>query len=165
MKKIHTTLLGLLLILISVFPLAAQLPKMILSDIEGRKVDVSTLVGQGRPVIISFFATWCKPCLMELSAISEVYADWQEATNVRMLAISIDKGSNSLRVKPLVRSRGWEYEVLLDPNEELKRHLGVVYLPTVFVYDTSGKEIYRHTGYSSGSEEELIQAIRKSKKQ
>ena len=61
-------------------------------------------------MIISFFATWCKPCNRELKAINEVYADWQEETGVKLIAISIDQAQNVNKVKPLVDENGWPYE-------------------------------------------------------
>ena len=56
----------------------AQLPQVTLKDINGKTVRTDTLNNGGKPMIISFFATWCKPCNRELTAISEVYDEWQE---------------------------------------------------------------------------------------
>ena len=49
---------------------AAQLPSVQLKDINGKVVNTAELNNDGKPFIISFFATWCKPCNRELSAIS-----------------------------------------------------------------------------------------------
>lgn len=139
----------------------AQMPGLKLRDIDGRTHQADQLVGQGKPVVVSFFATWCKPCLRELSAIHEVYADWQEETGMSLIAISIDEGANSRKVKPLARSNGWEWQVLLDPNSDLMRALNVTMVPTVLIFDGSGKIAYRHTGYSEGGEREIIAEVRK----
>ena len=85
------------------------LPKLILKNIEGKSVQIDTLSNNGKPMIISFFATWCKPCNRELKAINEVYADWQEETGVKLIAISIDQAQNVNKVKPLVDENGWPY--------------------------------------------------------
>lgn len=106
------------LLLLGVFASYAQLPSVTLKDINGKTVDTATLQNDGKPFIISFFATWCKPCNRELKAISEVYADWQDETGVKVIAISIDQAQNVAKVKPLVDGYGWEYEVLLDPNSD-----------------------------------------------
>ncbi len=143
--------------------LKAQLPSVILKDINGKTVNTAELVDGKNPLIISFFATWCKPCLRELTAISDVYEDWQDETGVRLIAVSIDAGADSYKVKPLVRSKSWDYEVLLDSNSEFKRAMNVEPIPTVFVLDPKGKVVYRHTGYTMGSEEELIAKIRAMK--
>ncbi len=149
--------------LICVVALKAQVPSVVLKDINGKTVNTAKLVDGKHPLIISFFATWCKPCLRELSAINEEYEDWQDETGVRLVAVSIDAGADSFKVKPLVKSKGWEYEVLLDTNSEFKRAMNVEPIPTVFVLDPKGKVVYRHTGYTMGSEEELIAKVRAMK--
>lgn len=74
----------------------AQLPKVTLKDINGKAVSTDTLSNGGRPFIIDFFATWCKPCNRELDAISEVYEEWQQETGVKIIAVSIDQAPKSL---------------------------------------------------------------------
>ena len=112
------------------------------------------------PFIIIFFATWCKPCNRELNAIHEVYEDWVEETGVKLYAISIDEAQNVQRVKPLVDGYGWEYEVLLDPNSDFRRAMGVPLIPHVFVIDGNGKVALSRSGYTEGGEEHLIEVVR-----
>lgn len=138
----------------------AQLPTITLKTIGGQSVDVSTLSNDGKPFIIDFFATWCKPCNRELDAISEVYADWQEETGVKIFAVSIDQAQNINKVKPLVENHNWEYDVLLDPNSELKRALGGQVIPYVVICDGEGNIVYKHSGYTDGGELELIEKVR-----
>lgn len=139
---------------------SAQLPSVSLKTLDGKTVDTATLNNDGKPFVISFFATWCKPCNRELKAIHEVYPDWQDETGMRLVAISIDEGQNVSKVKPLVDSEGWEYEVLLDTNSELKRTLGIQSIPHVLIIDGEGKIVESHSGYTEGSEEHIIEKIR-----
>lgn len=143
---------------------SAQMPVVTLNDIEGNKVRTDTLAAPGRPVIVSFFATWCKPCMRELSAIAEVYDDWQADTGVELIAISIDEAQTSQRVKPLVDANGWPYRVLLDPNGELKRALGIQLIPFVMILDENGQIVYKHNGYNDGAENELLEKLIELKK-
>lgn len=155
-------LLTLLVILTSVISLSqAQLPSVQLKDINGKTVDTGKLSNNGKPIIISFFATWCKPCLRELKAIHELYADWQDETGVRIILISIDDAQNAQKVKPMVNGFGWEYEVLLDPNGDFKRAMNVQNVPHVFILDGKGKIVHNHQGYTDGQEEELYEIISK----
>ena len=140
--------------------LYAQLPKTVLKDISGKAVSTDTLSNNGKPIIVDFFATWCKPCNRELDAIAEVYDDWQQETGVKIIAVSIDQAQNINKVKPLVDSHGWEYEVLLDPNGDFKRALGIQMIPYVLIVDGSGNIVYKHNGYTEGAEEELIEKVR-----
>ena len=153
--------LSLCLLLVS-FAASAQerLPKVILKDIEGRTVQTDTISNNGKPLVIAFFATWCKPCNRELKAISEVYNDWREETGVKLIAVSIDQAQNVNKVKPLVDENGWEYEVLLDPNGEFKRALGIQMIPYVLICDGKGNIVYKHNGYTEGAENELIEKVR-----
>ena len=95
------------------------------------------------------------------SLVSEVYEDWRQETGVKVIAVSIDKAQDMHKVKPLVTNHSWEYDVILDPNGELKRMLGVQIIPYTLVVDGQGKIAYRHTGYTDGSETELIEEVRK----
>ena len=139
---------------------AAQLPSVTLKDINGKTVNTVELSNDGKPFIISFFATWCKPCNRELTAISEVYEEWQEETGVKLIAVSIDQAQNINKVKPLVDGNGWTYDVLLDPNSEFKRALGIQMIPYVLIVDGKGNIVYKHNGYTEGAEAELIEKVR-----
>ena len=138
----------------------AQLPSFKLKTIEGKTIDTQTLSNDGKPFIIDFFATWCKPCNRELSAISEVYDEWQKETGVKLYAVSIDKAQNANKVKPLVNQHGWEYEVILDPNSEFRRAMGVQMIPHVFIIGGDGKIVESRSGYTEGGEQHLIEKVR-----
>ena len=140
--------------------MSAQLPSVTLKDISGKSVNTAELKNDGKPFIIDFFATWCKPCNRELDAISEVYEDWQQETGVKIIAVSIDQAHNINKVKPLVDSHGWDYEVLLDPNGDLKRAFSIQMIPYVLIVDGGGNIVYKHQGYTDGAEEELIEKVR-----
>lgn len=148
------------MLFISVANANAQLSSLTLKTIDGKTIKTNELSNDGKPFIIDFFATWCKPCNRELSAISEVYDDWQAETGVKLFAVSIDKAQNTNKVKPLVDQHGWEYEVLLDPNSDFLRSLGGTMIPYVVIVDGSGKIVYKHSGYTEGAEQELIEKVR-----
>lgn len=138
-----------------------KLPAVQIRDINGQPVNTAELSNDGKPFIISFFATWCKPCMRELKAIHEVYPDWQEETGVKIYIVSVDEGQNVQKVKPLVDGNGWEFDVLLDSNSDLKRALHVNIIPATFVVDGKGNIVYTHSGYTEGAEAELIEVVKK----
>ena len=153
------------LILISAFIIAslsamAEIPSVTLKDLNGKTIDTATLNNDGKPFVIDFWATWCKPCVRELKAINDVYEDWVEETGVKIYAVSLDEAQNENRVKPFVESKGWEYEILLDPNGDFKRQMGVSDPPHVFVVDGKGNIVWNHQGYVDGSEDEIIEAVK-----
>jgi peroxiredoxin len=157
MKKI---LLVALLLVGYIATASAQLPAVSLKTIDGKTINTAELSNDGKPFIISFFATWCKPCNRELKAIQEVYADWQDETGVKVIAISIDQAQNIQKVKPLVDGNGWEFDILLDPNSDFKRAMGVNMIPHVFIIDGKGNIAESRSGYTEGGEEHLIEKVR-----
>lgn len=137
-----------------------RLPNITLKDITGKTVRVDTLSNNGKPLVVAFFATWCKPCNRELKAIDEVYDDWKRETGVKIVAVSIDQAQNINKVKPLVDENGWTYDVLLDPNGELKRALGIQMIPYTLLLDGKGNIVYKHNGYTDGAENELLEKVK-----
>ena len=134
-------------------------PNVNITTLDGQTISLPQAAKSDAPVVVSLWATWCVPCLKELDAISEVYDDWKKETNVTLLAISVDDSRTVKRVKPLINGKGWDYTILLDTNNDVKRALGAATVPlTVLIKD--GKIVYRHSGYSPGAENELFSKIK-----
>lgn len=139
----------------------AQLPDIALKDLDGNSVRISELKNDGKPIVINFWATWCKPCVLELNTIQDDFEEIQKETGVRFIAVSIDDSRNEPKIAPFVKSKAWPYEILLDPNEELKRSLSVQNPPHTFVIDGNGKVVWQHMGYTLGDESVLFEVLRK----
>lgn len=137
-----------------------QLPSVKLVDMEGNAVNTAELGFDG-PIVISFWATWCSPCKRELNTIQDLYTDWQEETGVNLVAVSIDDEKTKNSVPVYVNGKGWEYLVLLDPNWDFKRAMGVNNVPHTFLVDTNGKIVYSHNNYAPGDEDRLYEEIKK----
>ena len=139
--------------------LIGQLPSVNIKDMEGNSLNFSKISNNGKPMIISFWATWCKPCKAELNTIAEEYDDWVDETGVKLVAVSIDDARSSSRVEPYVNAQGWEYLVLMYPNSDLRRAMGVNNVPHTFLVNGVGKIVWDHNNYSPGDEEELYEKL------
>ena len=83
--------------------------------------------------ILSFWATWCVPCINELDALNEVYDELSKDLNFKVYAISTDDARTKRRVRPLVNGKSWKFDVLLDENHDLKRALNISGLPHTII--------------------------------
>jgi len=164
MKKI-TVLLFSTLLYVSLFAQEGvtqrTIPSVDIKTLTGEIFNTSNIDNAGKPMVISFFALWCKPCMRELTAIADVYPDWQEETGVKLVAISIDDARSMANVMPTVNGNGWEYEFYCDPNGDFKRAMGVNMIPHLFVLNGKKQVVYQHTSYAEGGENELFEIIKK----
>lgn len=138
----------------------SKLPEVNIQTLDGSVFNTKDIQNDGKPVIVSLWATWCKPCIAELLAIADEYEDWVEETGVKLYAISIDDAKTSARVAPFVKGKGWEYTVLLDVNSDFKRAMNVNDVPYMCILNGNGEIVWQHTSYAPGSEEEVYEIIK-----
>ncbi|OFX88066.1 MAG: hypothetical protein A2W99_11055 [Bacteroidetes bacterium GWF2_33_16] len=158
MKKV----LILFIACISLFELKAQkkLPKIDIQNLKGQIVSTQSFVSSDMPVVISFWATWCKPCLVEMQTISDVFDDWQKEKAFKFIAVSTDDSRSSSKVKSLVAGKGWPFDFYLDPNQDLKRALNINMVPFLIIINKEGEIVYEHSGYTVGDEEFLFKKLK-----
>ncbi len=153
----HLTTLFALVITLA---LSAQgLPHAEIQNLQGQTLDAATLKNDGHPMIVSFWATWCKPCISELNAFHDYYIDLVEETGVKVMAISIDDPRTMSKVAPFVAGQAWEYGIYLDPNSNLRRAMGVNNVPHTFLLDGEGMIVWQANKYVPGEEEELAHKV------
>ena len=164
MKKYLTSLLVVLFTLNSIAqndnPSLSSLPEITLKNIDGKDVKLSDYGANQKITVISFWATWCKPCIKELKNMKILLEDWVEDYNMELVAISLDDSRNAAKVKPTANALNWDFDVLLDPNGELQRAMNVANPPVTFLVNQSGQIVYTHTGYVEGDEYDLEDHIK-----
>lgn len=136
-------------------------PSVRIKELTGKEVDFSKLIAQSgdTAIVVSFWATWCVPCITELDNINDQYTDWQAAKPFKLLAVSIDDARTSQRVRPFVKGKGWQFDIYQDVNNDLKRALNVNDVPYVLIIKNN-RVVYQHTGYIAGNEDELLEKIK-----
>jgi peroxiredoxin len=140
---------------------AQSVPAVTVKTINGENIDFSSVIEPGKLMVISFWATWCGPCIKELQAIDLHYQEWQEQYNMKLVAVSIDDSRNVKKVKPKVLGEGWQYQIILDENQDLARAMNVSNPPMTFIVNAEGKIVYSHQGYTPGAEDELEAQLQK----
>ncbi len=158
MKKL--LFLATLLLAIGCTSANAQLPSAKLKDKDGKSINAQSLSNDGKPFVVTFFATWCPPCREELATVSKVYADWQKETGVKIYTVSVDQSKDEEKVHAMFKQNSYTYELLLDQNGEFAKAMKVSSIPNLYLYDGKGKIVYSHVGFSAGDEATLLEKIK-----
>jgi len=139
---------------------AQSLPDVKVENQEGKVISIQELV-DGTPMIISFWSTTCKPCIMELNAINDNLYDWLDEVDMKVVAVSVDDARTVSRARAMTQGQGWDdYVCVYDKNQDLKRAMNVSLTPHTFVVDGQGNIVASHSGYTPGSEQKLFEEIK-----
>ncbi|GIV34678.1 MAG: hypothetical protein KatS3mg031_2213 [Chitinophagales bacterium] len=129
-----------------------KLPDVEVQTLDGKNVNIADYGKNGKITVINFWATWCGPCKLELNNIAQIYDEWLEDYNVELIAVSIDDSRNTAKVRSFVQAQEWPFEILLDPNQELKRAFNFQMPPFTVLTDQNGYIVHTHMGYKNGDE-------------
>ncbi|MFQ5869211.1 MAG: TlpA disulfide reductase family protein [Candidatus Zixiibacteriota bacterium] len=129
----------------------------ILKSLEGEQVELEKLYGIG-PIYISFWATWCKPCVEELLIMQRIYERHKDK-GFLLLGINEDKAMGLSKVKSFVRGKRFSFPVLLDPDGDVSRKYRVFALPYSVLLDSQGEIVYTGYGFKPGDEVAIEEKI------
>jgi peroxiredoxin len=132
-------------------------PNFKLENLDGNMVELNTETGEG-PILLSFWATWCKPCIEELSEFKKIYSEYKDK-GFKMFAISTDDERTVAKVKPFVKSKGYDFNVLLDTNSDVARIYYAQAVPYSVILDKNGYIVYSHLGYMKGDEKNVREKL------
>lgn len=138
----------------------STIPSVMIRNLDQEQINTADFSNEGKPFIISFWATYCKPCMREFASLAEVYEEWQEETGVKIFAVSVDDSRTSNNVLPLVNGKGWEFDFYLDTNGDFKRAMNVSLIPHTFICNGKGEIVWQHTSFAEGGELEMLNIIR-----
>ncbi len=131
-----------------------------LNTVDGGTINYHETLAKG-PVVISFWATWCRPCLKEMPHLNRLAGEYKG--QITFLAVNTDNSKSVAKVAPFLSSKGYDNLIVpMDTGAVLTSLLqvgGIV--PFLLIVDAQGREVYRHVGYKEGDEEELQQEIEK----
>ena len=155
MKFINTLFVFIALILISAINPEKKFPTVDIKDLNGKVVSTDEFTTKHKITVVSFWATWCVPCQRELDIYHELYDEWKEKYDIEIVAITIDNARQLAKVKPLIAQKQWQFTVLSDVNEDLKKALNFTYVPQTFILNSEGMIVFDHSGFKPGDEIEM----------
>jgi cytochrome c biogenesis protein CcmG/thiol:disulfide interchange protein DsbE len=138
-----------------------QIASVSVKNIDNQPVNLQNYFKPDKITIICLWATWCSCCKGELDTYSELLNKWKQNYNVEFLAISLDDSRSSMKVKPFVVGNKWNFPVLIDINQDLKRYYGFTNPPGLIVIDKKGNIALKKAGYKEGDEYEVEDLIKK----
>lgn len=161
MKRIH--LLTFFVLLSSTLLGQEAFPNISVKTLDGKIVSSQTIIDEHQLIVMTFWASWCKPCHQELNTFADLYDDWKNTTGVEIVAISTDDSRASSKVKSIVSGNDWPFKVFLDDNGDLKRALSITNIPFLLIIK-DGKIIHKHVGYTPGSEAKVYEILKNNSK-
>lgn len=149
LKQIRSTsllLTAFLLVFLSVSNVSAasKMPAFSLPDVvTGKTVDSASF--DGKTLLVTFFATWCPPCMQEIPNLIQLQNDLGDK-GFSVLGLSVDQGGADI-VKKLVEKRSINYPVLLADSGTARDFGGVVGIPTSFLINSKGQVVKKYPGF------------------
>jgi len=130
-----------------------QIPAIELKLTDGTETSLEEIHHSG-PVLIDFWALWCAPCLKAMRHLDDLQEKYREQ-GLTVLGINLDTERSRSKVRSYIRSKGYGFTVALDPSQESYRRLNGTAMPYTMLVDSTGKIVYRHSGYLPGDEKIL----------
>ncbi len=129
-------------------------------DLNGKTWSLDSLMGP-KLTIISFWSTSCGPCkeeLVLLDSLNKIYKD----SGLAIVAVNIDSKRTLAQVAPMVKSYGWKFRVLVDPDGQLMRQFKVSPIPHSFYIKPDKTLLKSVVGYTKKDASTITQTIRKA---
>jgi len=168
MNKIAIFLLLCIGIVMAELPDDKSAPTFFVRTLDGKSFYLSEELRNGKPIVLSFFATWCLPCRVEIPIIDSLRTEFPDVSFYLVDVGGLEQGGVKLKedpekVKKMIESLKVEIPVLMDKYGLTAEKYGALILPKLIVIDKHGKIAYDQTGYQKGDELGLIKTLRKLK--
>ena len=128
-----------------------------LPNLKGEDVTLSDLLARG-PVIVDFWATWCKPCIQAFPGLQKLLDEYKDR-GLTIVAISVDGPKTRSRVEPFIRSKEYGFEVLLDTQGRVARRYNAVAIPRTVLVNPDGEIAFAAVGYRPSNHDLIEEAL------
>ncbi|MGD9141432.1 MAG: TlpA disulfide reductase family protein [bacterium] len=159
-RKKSLTIIAVMVLILAVPATAGKTmnaPDFTLANLKGKDVTLSDVLREG-PVLLDFWATWCKPCVKAFPGLQDLYEKYGDR-GLRVVTVSVDSPKSQARVAPLINSKRYTFEVLLDTQGRVAKRYNVMALPRTLLISPTGEIVYATVGNRPTSHKELEKAI------
>jgi len=134
-----------------------KIPNLDLKLLNGKKTSVYRLLESG-PLLIDFWATWCKPCKIVMQHLNQYHNEYLEK-GFKVVMINQDTPRSLGKVKSYINSKNYDFFVGIDPNQQIAKKLNGQIMPNLILVRQDGTIQWRHQGYMPGEEKEIKEQI------
>lgn len=142
--------------------ITTEIPSVTIKTLDGKSINSKSLITNGEPTLLVFWATCCAPCKNELSTISNVYTQWKNETGINIVAVSVDLPKYANGVAPFVTNNNWDFDVYLDIERNLMHKMNAASTPHSFLINKEGDIVWDKQGFISGDEKNILKKIKES---
>lgn len=132
-------------------------PDFIKTDLQGQQVNLSTLLEKG-PVLIDFWATYCKPCLKAMPKLEKIHQKYQEK-GLTVLGLNEDGPRGQTKVRPFLNRLKITFPIVIDGDKAVFKRFGLTACPSTVLIAQDGEIVLKQVGYMPNYDDELIQSI------
>jgi len=129
------------------------------TTLDGEKVSLNSLLGEGKPVLIDFWATWCGPCRMEIPHLKEMHKKYG-GDGLVVIGMNLeDPAEDRQAVKKFVKDFGMDYKTVFAPSQLYKflnSGAGSYRIPQTIVFGPDGAVVRRLVGYNPRMGREVL---------
>ena len=135
----------------------SKIPNIDIKLLNGKTTNIYKLLESG-PLLMDFWATWCKPCKQVMKHLNEFHNDYKDQ-GFQVLMINQDTPRSLGKVKAYINSKDYDFLVSIDPNQQIAKKLNGQIMPNLLLIKKDGTIQWRHQGYMPGEEKEIKQKI------
>lgn len=130
-------------------------PEFTLSDLDGSRVRLADL--RGRPVIVNFWASWCRPCREEFPMLQAAY---ERHADDGLAVIGIVYQDRTAPARTFMERHGATWTAVMDPDDRVAKAYNILGPPETFFIGRDGRIVARHIGQlSAASLDDKVAAI------